>query len=202
MNQENIKLKSLLKFKAEIETYCPISDETWQELSQICVPIHLRKHQFFSRAGEIPLSFGFVYSGLLRAFVTDINGNDYNKIFFTENSLPAAIVALLTNAPSTFAIEALEDSQMLKINFKQYRHLLQRCADLKWFQILYLEKNWVVGKEQREVALVQTNATERYFEFKQNYPFLEGRIPQFHIASHLGITPTQLSRIRKAVSEK
>jgi hypothetical protein len=89
---------------------------------------------------------------------------------------------------------------LLQINFREYRHLLEVCNDLKWFQILYLEKNWVIDKEKREVALVQENATERYLRFKENYASLEQRIPQFHIASHIGITPTQLSRIRKSLA--
>ena len=110
------------------------------------------------------------------------------------------MVALLTTSASTFTIEALEESYMLQINFNKYRHLLKICDDLKWFQILYLEKNWVIEKEKREVALVQNNATERYRLFKENYAALEDHIPQFHIASHLGITPTQLSRIRKTLS--
>ncbi len=196
-----MKKDSLTALKKELETYCIISAETWDKLSQICVPIHLRRKQFFTKVGLIPHSFGFVYSGLLRAYTTDLNGNEYNKIFFSENTFPASTVALLTNSPSTFTIEALEETSLLQINFKEYRHLLKICDDLKWFQILYLEKNWVIDKEEREVALVQDNATERYLRFKEKYASLEQRIPQFHIASHLGITPTQLSRIRKSLAD-
>jgi CRP-like cAMP-binding protein len=192
-----IKEHSLRALRKELEAYCSISDETWRKLSQICVLINLKKKQFLIKAGQIPQSFGFVYSGLLRAYITNQNGNEYNKIFFSENTFPGAMVALLTTSASTFTIEALEESCLLQINFSKYRHLLKICDDLKWFQILYLEKNWVIEKEKREVALVQNNATERYMHFKENYAALEDRIPQFHIASHLGVTPTQLSRIRK-----
>jgi hypothetical protein len=51
-------------------------------------------------------------------------------------------------------------------------------------------------KERREIELVLLQADERYKIFKQEYPNLENLIPQYHIASYLGVTPTQLSRIR------
>lgn len=200
MNSSAIQKDSLKAFKAVLESYCAISTETWEKLSTISVLKDLKKGEFFTEAGQIPEAIGFVYSGLLRTYVTDWNGNEYNKIFFQENTLPASIVALLTNSPSKFSIECLEDTILLELNFKKYRNLLNSQHDLKWFQILYLEKNWVIEKEEREVALVQENATERYLKFLKKYSALEKRISQFHIASHLGITPTQLSRIRKSLA--
>lgn len=110
------------------------------------------------------------------------------------------MVALLTESKSHFGIQALEDSHLLQINFKEYRQLLDDHEDLKWFHIHYLERHWIIEKEQREVALVQHSASERYLYFKAKNAALLNRIPQFHIASHLGITPTQLSRIRKQLA--
>ena len=110
---------------------------------------------------------------------------------------PGSMVALLTNETSCFEIEALEDSQVIFIDFKKYRELLLKYEDLKLFHIYYLEKNWVIHKDGREVDIVQKDADERYEDFEQNYPELSKRLTQYHIASHLGITPTQLSRIRK-----
>ena len=201
LNKTTIKEDSLRALKKTIEIYCPISVETWEEFKTFCVLIRLDKDQFFTQAGQIPQSFGFVYAGLLRAYVTDSKGNDYNKIFFPEYTFPGSMVALLTAAPSNFSITTLENSHLLQINFKAYRRLLETRDDLKLFHILYLEKHWLVAKEKREVALVQESATERYLSFKEYYPALEKRIAQYHIASHLGITPTQLSRIRKNLSD-
>ena len=55
----------------------------------------------------------------------------------------------------------------------------------------------MIHKDAREVSIVQDDAQERYEDFLMNYSSLGARLSQFHIASHLGITPTQLSRIRK-----
>lgn len=63
--------------------------------------------------------------------------------------------------------------------------------------IAYLEKNWVIEKERIEVALILEDGTQRYLSYLDKYPNIEKRVAQHHIAAHLGITPTQLSRIRK-----
>ena len=119
-----------------------------------------------------------------------------------ENSFPGSTVALLNSSPSRFSIQALEKSYLLQIDYQAYRGLLLKCDDLKLFHIHYLEKNWVVEKEKREIALVQDNATDRYLRFLDEYPEIEQRLSQYHIASHLGVTPTQLSRIRKYLTKK
>jgi hypothetical protein len=57
-----------------------------------------------------------------------------------------------------------------------------------------------VGNEKKQLEMALMDATERYLIFKEQHPGLEDLIPQYHIASYLGISPTQLSRIRKNLS--
>jgi hypothetical protein len=57
-----------------------------------------------------------------------------------------------------------------------------------------------VGNEKKQLEMVLMDTTERYLIFKEQHPGLEDVIPQYHIASYLGISPTQLSRIRKNLS--
>ena len=71
--------------------------------------------------------------------------------------------------------------------------------ELKTFQIYYLEKNWLLAKDIREIEIVQDDATARYLRFVKQHATLVDRLPQYHIASHLGITATQLSRIKKNI---
>lgn len=184
--------------RKSIEAYAPLGASTWRDMLGHCRELRLAKHEFFCMAGSIPTTFGFVHSGLLRAYGSDEEGNEYNKIFFDEGTLPGTMAALLTTQPSRFAIQALEDTHMLSIDFDGYRSLLRQREDLMWFHIMYLEQNWLLKKEPRELALVQDDASERYRRFVRDFPKLYKRLPLFHVASHLGITPTQLSRIRKA----
>jgi CRP-like cAMP-binding protein len=189
--------KAFTALKNAMDGYTKISDKTWQSLKVISRFRTLDKKDILYQIGEIPNTFSFVYSGLFRNFVIDKHGNEYNKIFFDEGSFPGSMVALLKAEPSKFTIEALEPSSIIEINFTEYRKLLIKYHDLKLFQIYYLEKNWLIVKEDREIAIVQNDAAYRYKKFLKEYPSLENRLPQYHIASHIGVTPTQLSRIRK-----
>jgi len=199
LDSNSLKHKSFNALAKALNSYYPLSDRTWQDIQTICTLRQFNKGQFLIQQGQKPSTFGYVYSGLLRAYITDIKGKDYNKMFFPENTFPGSMTALLTDTLSNFSIEALEHTTLILIDFKAYRQLLDIHHDLKWFQIVYLETNWLLGKEPREVALVQEDATQRYLSFLQSYPTLENRLSQYHIASHLGITPTQLSRIRKSL---
>ena len=187
-------------FKQTLDAYTPISDTTWQALKAVTQIKRLEKHQVLYQAGDIPATFAWVFQGLIRGFVCDDKGNEYNKKFFDEGKFPGAMTALLTNTPSKLGFDALEATLLLEIDFLAYRQLLLEYDDLKLFQIYYLEKNWLLDKDEREIALVQQDASARYQQFLSEFPSLVERLPQYHIASHLGITPTQLSRIRKKSS--
>lgn len=56
-------------------------------------------------------------------------------------------------------------------------------------------------KEKKELELLKSSAEERYLHFLTDYPGLVQRVPQYHIASYLGITPESLSRIRSKLAK-
>ncbi len=191
------KKQGFIQLREVMSGYYPLSDETWQALTEICHYRQVTRQTQICRVGEVPRSFAFVCQGLFRVFVLDEKGNEFNKNFFQEGRFPGAMTALLRQEPSLHSIEALEDSTIIEINFQAFRDLLYRSEDLKLFHIHYLERHWLLDKDTREIRLVQQDAAERYQAFQREYPELLTRLPQYHIASHLGVTPTQLSRIRK-----
>lgn len=193
----NQRQQALISLRNSLNSYAPISDETWNAFVGITTFRSLPKQSLLYSAGETPRSFAYVYQGLVRCFVCDEKGNEYNKNFFNEGKFPGAMTSLLTSTPSALAFETIEESLIIEIDFVAYRQLMVERDDLKLFQIYYLEKNWLLSKDAREIEIVQEDATSRYLRFLEEHPSLVERLPQYHIASHLGITPTQLSRIRK-----
>ena len=185
-----------------MESYAPLSDQTWDSLCRLCRQTSLPKETVLYQAGELPTRFAFVAQGLIRGYVISDQGHEYNKNFFAEGQFPGSMTALLTSSPSRLAFEAVEDSQLIEIDFRGFRQLLFTNAELMTYQIHYLEKNWLLHKDAREIELVQDEASLRYTQFLHDYPNLVDRLPLYHIASHLGITPTQLSRIRKKLAEE
>lgn len=186
-------LDNLLSVMAD---YAPISALTAERLAGICRAVSVSAGEAILLQGEQPDAFWFLETGLMRMYVSDPEGREYTKVFFAEGGFPGSMVALLRGEESGFTIMALEDCRLIRIDFAGFRRLLRECDDLKWFQIRYLEENWVIGKEAREVSFAHQDAASRYRQFLNDYPALEQRLTQYQIAAHLGVTPTQLSRIR------
>lgn len=191
----------LNNLKQTIGSYYPISERSWKLIENITSFQTLKKGEALLRNGEVAKNLHFIAKGALRAFITDEEGNFYNKNLFLENYLAGSKVSLMLQTPSNFTIEALEDSIVININYKKYIEAINENDDLKNFYIAHLERHWIIEKEQREVALVMQNATERYVTLLEKHPDIADRVPLLHIASHLGITPTQLSRIRKSLEK-
>lgn len=185
------------EFFQEIEQYYVLSEACKNEFSDLLKTRFISKNDFLLKAGEVPVSYAFISKGLFSYYFTSKNGDVIIKKFFAENSLIASTSALIQNQSSIFSICALEDSTVLIYNDRDYRRLMHKYPELAFFHIAYLERNWVVKKEHLEISLKYETAAARYQKFRQEYQQIESRLKLHQIASFLGITPTQLSRIRK-----
>lgn len=186
------------EFIKEINQYYLLSDETVKALLDICVEKHYHKNDLLLESGSMARYYYFIRSGLIGYYTVDEQGDNIYKIFFEENSFVASTAAIIKNEPSDFTIIALEDCTVIQYPAKAYRELLEKHHDLALFHMYYLEKNWVVKKEPLEVSLKYETAKKRYLQLIENKS-LYNRLKQHHIASYLGITPTQLSRIKKEI---
>lgn len=195
------KEKYLLSLKTKFKSYSPISENSWKLIEAITTFQTLEKGENVLTNGQVANETHFICKGAVRAYFTDIQGNIYNKNIFLDGDFCASKVSLIQQTPSNFTLEALENSILINIDYKKYRKLIDDNDDLTDFYIAYLEKNWVVEKEQREISLVMEDASDRYLALLFKSPNIDQRIAQHHIASHLGITPTQLSRIRKKLKK-
>lgn len=185
------------KLFEEIEKYQKLSPECKREFSALVVPKFIAKNDFFLRQGAVPDTYAFITKGLFSYYHSADNGDDVIKKFFGEYSFMASTSALLQQQPSHFSICALENSEILIYPNKEFRQLMEKYHELTLFQLKYLEINWVIAKENLEISLKYETAKQRYSTFRTEYHTIEPRLKQHQIASYLGITPTQLSRIRR-----
>lgn len=195
------KEKYIAELRSKFESYSYISDDSWSQIESIVRFQILQEGEFLLREGQVARDLHFICKGALRAFVTNYDGNIYNKNLFLDGRFAGSKVSSIQKTPSEFTLEALEDSIVINLDYRKYRRLIDDHEDLKDFYIAYLEKNWILDKEKREISLVMEKATQRYQKLLDKHPDIDGRIEQRHIASHLGITPTQLSRIRKKLKK-
>ncbi|PTT00600.1 Crp/Fnr family transcriptional regulator, partial [Flavobacterium sp. HMWF030] len=140
--------------KLKFVSYAPISPASWQLIENIIEVQSIKKGEILLQNGQIAKEIHFIVRGAMRAFITDAAGNIYNKNIFLDGDFAGSTVSLIQQTPSEFSIEALEDSILININYKKYRELIFQNDDLKNFYIAYLERNWVIEKEQREISIV------------------------------------------------
>ena len=185
----------LLRLKGVLAFFQDLTEEAWQDMKDLFSYADLPKGEYLVKEGEYTHSLAFVLEGVLRAVYLDKEGNYYNKTFFMENALAVSLASVLQRVPSALSFEALVKTRILVANYYEVSSLFDKHPCVERLVRKFLEYKWI-KKEQREIRLVLNDATENYAFFQQEYPGLENRIPQYHIASHLGITPIQLSRIR------
>ncbi|WP_413532174.1 Crp/Fnr family transcriptional regulator [Empedobacter brevis] len=190
----------LEKIIFELNKYYHLSEETTAALRDIFQVKLYKKNEIILNEGDYARYYYFVYSGLLGYYKQNEEGIPIYKLFFEENSFCASTAAIIEDKPSEFSIIALEDAILIRYSAEKFRNLLLKYHDLALFHIAYLEKNWVVKKEPLEINLKWESAKERYLDLYQNQTLFK-RLKQHQIASYLGITPTQLSRIRKELKD-
>lgn len=178
-----------------VEALTPLTTPAKEALQLLFRPVSLARHDYFVRANELTYDVAFVQEGILRAFITSPDGVEYNKTFFAENDLMGIYYALLVKRPSHLSVQALTPCLLWVADYRQIEALFDQHPSIERLARIQAERLFLI-KEQREIDLVMLDAKARYEKLQREFPDLEQRIPQYHIASHLGITPTQLSRIR------
>jgi len=170
---------------------------TLADFVQLFSPRSLEKREAFVSAGTTPTSIAFVCEGLLRMYYPRPDGRESNKSFVAENELCAAFEALLDGRPTRLAIECLEPTRLLVASYAEVRSLYDR--DPYWDRVgRCVAERLYVKKVRKEAQLLMGSASERYEVFLTECAGIEARVPDYHVASYLGITPESLSRIRRA----
>lgn len=161
----------------------------------------VKKNEILLREGEVSDTTFFVEKGLLRMYSIDKAGKEHVIQFAPENWIISDTTSQLLNEKSRFYIEAIEDSTIIvtKDGFfdnlaKVYPHVAEKNQRLMF--------NHIKNLQNRVNSLISTSAEERYLDFLKKYPNLMLRVPQWMVASYLGITPESLSRVRKELANK
>ncbi len=183
-------------FREYIRKFGEIKEEVYLELKSNYKKTQLFKKEIFSKDGEYARKVGFLENGIIRAFIRDEEGKEYTKQFFVAPSIIGAYTSLLTKQPNKIIQEALTDCTIWTADYSKIEALYNRHHEMerigrKVAEFYYLEK------EKNLVDMALLDADKRYSILKARFPTIESQVQQYHIASYLGITPTQLSRIRK-----
>jgi CRP/FNR family transcriptional regulator, cyclic AMP receptor protein len=164
-------------------------------------PKKFRKKMFLLRQGEVCRIEAYIVKGCVKKYYIDQHGAEVILQFAVEDWWVSDIGSFAEQKPSNLFIEALEDTELLTIDFESKELLYQQIPHLERVFRLMLQRSYVV-LESRFYATVTHSAEERYLDFINRYPSIPQRVPQQQIASYLGITPESLSRIKSNLYKK
>lgn len=179
----------------KISEIITISNEEFEYCKSLFLVKKLRKKQYFLQEGDVNKYTAFVEKGILRTYTVDDKVVEHILQFSQEGWWMADLYSFLTNEPSTYNTEALEDSELLLITKSSWETLLEKLPVFeRYFRILI--QNNLIATQKRLIGNMSETAEEKYTKLLKAQPDCLQRVPQHMVASYLGITPETLSRIR------
>ena len=160
---------------------------------------HYKKGQLLITQGEAAPNIFFLQKGFVRYMSLSIDGKEFTQSFSSAPGIAGSTRAMTKKTAALYNIEALDD--VISLEF-EWHHLFAKMQGQPGFLAAYnrLLENMFIKKEEREYAFVQQTAEQRYLNFIAMNPVLRDKIPLKMVASHIGITPIALSRIRKKLA--
>ncbi len=178
-----------------------ISEEDFEFCKTLFIPKKLRKKQFLLQEGDVAKYTAFVNKGITRTFTIDDKGIEHILQFAVEGWWMGDIYSFLTDEPSLYNMEALEDCELLLINKPSWDQLLEKIPALeRYFRILV--QNNLIATQRRLMGTMSETAEVKYVKLINNFSDAVQRVPQHMIASYLGITRETLSRIRSQMASR
>ena len=173
-----------------------ISDKIKEKLNEIIIEKKLVKGEKILLDNSIKKEHIFVTNGCLRSFYKTEDGKEHTIQFAIKNWWISDYMTLYTNNTSVVSIESVTQSKVLIIEKKSIEKLHKMYPEFETLQGKNFEKR-IAALQYRILSLLTLSAEKKYNQFMKDYAEFEKIIPNYQIASYLGITPQTLSRIRK-----
>jgi CRP/FNR family transcriptional regulator, anaerobic regulatory protein len=177
-----------------------LQEESWQKLQEKFTFQYLKKGELLTRNGEVCKQVSFINKGLLRVFYI-VEGKEICTGFGKENEYLAQYDSFLTRQPSAGNIDALEDCELINLSYDNMQSLYLEEPVFQVFGRKIAEMLFIMLSAQTS-QLLTLSPEERYRNVLEKQPFIIQRVPQYMVASYIGITPEHLSRLRKKMTAK
>lgn len=193
-NATYMKNKALSQF----QKYLSLNEEETQALLDSMQIGKKRKKEFLLKEGQLPAQSYLVLEGCVRQYFL-IDGVERITRFYIENEWIISSDQMLT--PSTYYLQASTDVVYLRGNEEQAQKIFERYPHFETAARKIVERT-LLENQQRQDYWLTASPEERYLLLLKNQPQLFEWVPQYQLASYIGIQPESLSRIRRRLAGK
>jgi len=186
--------------KKTIRSYTDVSDSDMNYALQFYEKQSYKKGMYLLEPGQYIDHFYFVKLGCVSYYTLE-EGKPQVMEFFTEGYFFTDLYAYIENIPSACYLKAIEDTTVYAISKSDVQKAFDHSHQLERFGRLSMQRTFVINF-QRINQLRTLSNQERYLQLLKKRPSLFQQVPQYLIASYLGITPVGLSKIRKRLAKK
>ena len=179
-----------------IKRYIDLTEEEDALFQSVLTPKKLKKKAHVFEQGELCGSRYFITKGCMRLYYIDPKGNEQILHFGIENWWITDYDSLLNKAPSTLNLQAIEPAELLVLKEVDLEEIYKQIPALERFFRIIMERTYIAGQRRLEY-MFSLSSEELYDHFITANPSFIQRIPQYMLASYLGITPEYLSALRK-----
>lgn len=166
------------------------------KLSNILEHKEIIKKDFLLEPGETSNSMNFIVEGCMRSYYLDENAQEHTLQLGIEEWWINDLYSYLSRKKTRMYIQALEKTTLIQLpRLKLEKLYIDAPAISHFFRIKF--QSAYVATQERVIDSMSDDAYIRYTDFINSYRDIEQRVPQYIIASYLGVTPEFLSYLRK-----
>ncbi len=191
-----------------MHSHVDLHEDEWEIVASCLKHTAFKKGALISSMGDVHDRIYYINSGLARAYTLDEEGKDFTwSIFFNDanshmtNLFITDYESFVNKTASRLEIEALEDCEVLFLTYEDMQMLYQNSVKMLLFCKMMSDMAYAYLHHLLLDSRTKS-AQERFTEFVTHTPHLLEKVPQYHIATFLGITPIHLSRLKRAYRKK
>ena len=163
--------------------------------------VSAHKNDHLIQTGDEVTHILYLLEGIVRYYVVTEDGREVTKAFYKDSFLIGSFDVTFNKGTNKFSVQALSVVRFLKIPMSNIRTLLETSHEVSKAYNRFLTSVFIF-KEKREIELISTTGLERFESFSQEFPMVAAEISGVTLASYLGVTPVQLSRIKSQMQKK
>lgn len=183
------------------EAMVSLTEEEKSLIIQAYTPKKLQKKEMLFEQGGKCTTEAFVVSGTLRVFYVDDKGAEHVLNFALPGWWVGDLASFYQGTDAFLNVQALEESTLLVIDPDKKEELFRQIPSLERVFRIVIQKH-LASIQKRLLVNHSLTADQRYKNLIEKIPLIEQLVPQYQIASYLGILPESLSRLKRKLLEE